>query len=220
MAGFKNYDDVFKRVIEIDPELKPILDYAVVDTDVSTSDLVEMASSPNIEWANAARTQLIRQYIKNCVDYAYQRYLKTGDCLSDLVQKYITKLVELVNSNKKNLAQDLRRLTIEADERQPETITTELNEDMVDDTDYVEIVINHRMLEDVLYSMSTALSDREADLLKYRFGFTDGQTYTLEETANRFGVTRERVRQLEAKALRRLRSNQETRHLLLHYVED
>lgn len=220
MAGFKNYDDVFKHVIEIDPELKPILDYAVVDTDVSTSDLVEMASSPNTEWANAARTQLIRQYIKNCVDYAYQRYLKTGDCLSDLVQKYITKLVELVNANKKNLAQDLRRLTIVADEQQPETITTELNEDMVDDTDYVQVVINHCMLEDVLYSMNTALSDREADLLKYRFGFTDGQTYTLEETAAKFGVTRERVRQLEAKALRRLRSNQETRHLLLHYIDD
>lgn len=50
-----------------------------------------------------------------------------------------------------------------------------------------------------------SLTDRERDVLRLRFGFEDGQTYTLEDVGKRFGVTRERIRQIEAKALRKLR---------------
>ena len=56
-------------------------------------------------------------------------------------------------------------------------------------------------VDDVLYT----LSDREARVLQLRFGLLDGRTRTLEEVGRNFGVTRERIRQIEAKALRRLR---------------
>lgn len=51
----------------------------------------------------------------------------------------------------------------------------------------------------------TTLSDREREVLELRFGLADGREYTLEEVSARFHVTRERIRQIEAKALRKLR---------------
>lgn len=59
----------------------------------------------------------------------------------------------------------------------------------------------HEQIEEIL----GALSDREREVLRYRFGLEDGRSYTLEEVGKRFGVTRERIRQIEAKALRKLR---------------
>ena len=49
------------------------------------------------------------------------------------------------------------------------------------------------------------LTEREADVLRMRFGMYDGRTHTLEEVGQIFGVTRERIRQIENKAIRKLR---------------
>ncbi|MBQ7576815.1 MAG: RNA polymerase sigma factor RpoD [Synergistaceae bacterium] len=59
----------------------------------------------------------------------------------------------------------------------------------------------HEQIEDML----NTLSDREREVLHYRFGLEDGHSYTLEEVGKKFNVTRERIRQIEAKALRKLR---------------
>ena len=61
------------------------------------------------------------------------------------------------------------------------------------------------LLHEQIEEMLDALSEREREVLHYRFGLEDGRSYTLEEVGKRFGVTRERIRQIEAKALRKLR---------------
>ncbi len=61
------------------------------------------------------------------------------------------------------------------------------------------------LLHEQIEEMLDALSEREREVLHFRFGLEDGRSYTLEEVGKRFGVTRERIRQIEAKALRKLR---------------
>ena len=61
------------------------------------------------------------------------------------------------------------------------------------------------MLSEQLSWNLKELTEREKEVLRLRFGLEDGHPYTLEEVGKRFGVTRERIRQIEAKALRKLR---------------
>jgi RNA polymerase primary sigma factor len=70
-----------------------------------------------------------------------------------------------------------------------------------------------QMLKQQVRAVLTSLSEREREVLEMRFGFRDGKTHTLEEVGNTFGVTRERVRQIEAKALRKLRHPHHSRRL-------
>jgi RNA polymerase primary sigma factor len=69
------------------------------------------------------------------------------------------------------------------------------------------------MLKEQVRNVLTNLNDREREVLEMRFGFADGKTHTLEEVGQKFGVTRERVRQIEAKALRKLRHPHHSRRL-------
>ena len=68
-----------------------------------------------------------------------------------------------------------------------------------------QAVMKHLLREELEKVLGT-LSDREKRVLRKRFGFDDGHYYTLEEVGREFGVTRERIRQIEAKALKRLKS--------------
>ena len=61
------------------------------------------------------------------------------------------------------------------------------------------------LLHEQIEEMLETLSDREREVLHFRFGLEDGHSYTLEEVGKKFNVTRERIRQIEAKALRKLR---------------
>ncbi|MCI8569078.1 MAG: RNA polymerase sigma factor RpoD [Bacilli bacterium] len=69
------------------------------------------------------------------------------------------------------------------------------------------------MLKEELRGVLATLTDREEKVLRLRFGLDDGQCRTLEEVGQIFGVTRERIRQIEAKALRKLRHPSRSRKL-------
>jgi RNA polymerase primary sigma factor len=65
--------------------------------------------------------------------------------------------------------------------------------------------LDHKLLCDRLNSVLDHLSDREREIIKLRFGLTDGQHYTLSEIGQIYDLSRERVRQIQAKAMRKLR---------------
>src|SRR5699024_11732293 len=76
-------------------------------------------------------------------------------------------------------------------------------------SDHASYELVKEQLEDVL----DTLTDREENVLRLRFGLDDGRTRTLEEVGKVFGVTRERIRQIEAKALRKLRHPSRSKRL-------
>ncbi|MBN1641605.1 MAG: RNA polymerase sigma factor RpoD [Anaerolineae bacterium] len=71
----------------------------------------------------------------------------------------------------------------------------------------------NQLLHDEIRRVLSSLSPREGRVLQLRFGLKDGHAHTLDEVGRKFGVTRERVRQIEAKALRRLRHPRHRRRL-------
>ncbi len=75
------------------------------------------------------------------------------------------------------------------------------SEDTPGPADETSVQLLREDLEDLL----TALTPREARILQLRFGLLDGRTYTLKEVGKKFGLTRERIRQIEVEALRKLR---------------
>jgi len=78
--------------------------------------------------------------------------------------------------------------------------------------------VAHELLREDLTEVLSSLSPRERDVLRLRFGLDDGRQRTLEEVGQLFGVTRERIRQIEAKALRKLRHPNRSRRLK-EYIE-
>ncbi len=71
----------------------------------------------------------------------------------------------------------------------------------------------YEMMKKQLENVLDTLTDREENVLRLRFGLDDGRTRTLEEVGKVFGVTRERIRQIEAKALRKLRHPSRSKQL-------
>ena len=69
------------------------------------------------------------------------------------------------------------------------------------------------LLREQMHDALATLSEREREVLALRFGLTDGESHTLEEVGAHFNVTRERVRQIEAKALLKLRHPTKSRKL-------
>ncbi len=72
---------------------------------------------------------------------------------------------------------------------------------------------SYSLLQDKLDEVLDTLTDREKRILELRFGIEDGRSRTLEEVGKEFGVTRERIRQIEAKALRKLRHPTRSREI-------
>ena len=98
--------------------------------------------------------------------------------------------------------------------REPISLHTPLGEDgdsefgdLIEDSEAVvpSDAVSFTLLQEQLHSVLDTLSEREAGVVSMRFGLADGQPKTLDEIGRVYGVTRERIRQIEAKALRKLR---------------
>jgi RNA polymerase primary sigma factor len=74
-------------------------------------------------------------------------------------------------------------------------------------------ITNFGLLKEMLTNVLGSLTERERQVLEMRFGLRDGYARTLDEIGKQFRVTRERVRQIEAKALRKMRHPTRIRHL-------
>ena len=79
--------------------------------------------------------------------------------------------------------------------------------DIIEDkqSDSPDKIVGDGMLRKQLFSLLDKLTDREAKVIRLRFGLDDGETKTLEEVGKMFDITRERIRQIEAKAIKKLR---------------
>ena len=87
--------------------------------------------------------------------------------------------------------------------------------DFIEDEDRVspEDSAATQLLKEQIAAILSTLTDREQKIIKMRFGIGGGKSHTLEEVGAEFSVTRERIRQIEAKALAKLRKNKETKKL-------
>ena len=87
--------------------------------------------------------------------------------------------------------------------------------DFIEDQDAVEPIdaAARDMLRESIQDALAVLTERERQVLEMRYGLLDGRDHTLEEVGQYFNVTRERIRQIEAKALRKLRHPTRSRQL-------
>lgn len=87
--------------------------------------------------------------------------------------------------------------------------------DFIEDEDGVtpEESATNQLLKEQVQTVLSTLSDREQKIIKMRFGLINGKSHTLEEVGQEFAVTRERIRQIEAKALTKLRKHKDAKRL-------
>jgi RNA polymerase primary sigma factor len=78
--------------------------------------------------------------------------------------------------------------------------------------------VSFTLLQDQLHAVLASLAEREAGIVRLRFGLTDGRPRTLDEIGQVYGVTRERIRQIESKTMTKLRHPSRSR-LLRDFME-
>lgn len=109
------------------------------------------------------------------------------------------------------IKQDISSLDASIRDDEEESVLADFIED--EDTITPEESATNQLLKEHVKDMLGALTEREQKILKLRFGLEDGKQHTLEEVGQEFSVTRERIRQIEAKALAKLRKHKDARKL-------
>ncbi|QTX02670.1 DNA-directed RNA polymerase sigma-70 factor [Candidatus Phytoplasma luffae] len=169
--------------------------------------------------ADQARTIRIPVHIVETMNKISRLRGKLTQDLSRKVEN--TEIAEKMNIAEKQIIdiQMIEKETISLESSAREEDDSSLG-DFINDPNIISP--HHYMLQEMLKktldeSLEENLTDKEEQILKMRYGLLDGHIYTLEELGNKFGVTRERIRQIESKALRRLRSPSKQNKLRMIY---
>ncbi len=109
------------------------------------------------------------------------------------------------------IKQDITSLDASIRDDEEDSVLSDFIED--EDTVTPEESATGQLLKEQVKDMLAALTDREQKIIKMRFGLDDGKSHTLEEVGQEFSVTRERIRQIEAKALAKLRKHRDAKKL-------
>ncbi len=109
------------------------------------------------------------------------------------------------------IKQDISSLDASIRDDEEDSVLADFIED--EDTASPEESATGQLLKEQVKDMLSALTEREQKILKLRFGLEDGKSHTLEEVGQEFSVTRERIRQIEAKALAKLRKHRDAKKL-------
>lgn len=109
------------------------------------------------------------------------------------------------------IKQDISSLDASIRDDEEDSVLADFIED--EDTASPEESATGQLLKEQVKDMLGALTEREQKILKLRFGLEDGKSHTLEEVGQEFSVTRERIRQIEAKALAKLRKHRDAKKL-------
>lgn len=110
------------------------------------------------------------------------------------------------------IKQDISSLDASVRDDEEDSVLGDFIED--EDTISPEESATNQLLKEHVKQLLSGLTDREQKILKLRFGLEDGKSHTLEEVGQEFSVTRERIRQIEAKALAKLRKHKDSKKLL------
>lgn len=109
------------------------------------------------------------------------------------------------------IKQDISSLDASIRDDEEDSVLSDFIED--EDTITPEMSATSQLLKEQVKDILGALTEREQKILKLRFGLEDGKQHTLEEVGQEFSVTRERIRQIEAKALAKLRKHKDAKKL-------
>ncbi|MBI5357551.1 RNA polymerase sigma factor RpoD [Candidatus Saccharibacteria bacterium] len=130
----------------------------------------------------------------------------TNEEIAEAMEMEVEKVEHIMK-----IKQDIHSLDASVRDDEEDSVLGDFIED--EDTITPEESATGSLLKEHVKEMLSGLTEREQKILKLRFGLDDGKSHTLEEVGQEFSVTRERIRQIEAKALAKLRKHKDSKKL-------